>query len=221
MSLCVSVLISFRRAFCASILRAHSVSTVLKKPKKPRRKFGRHFLRPGTNGGVLSLIARMRVLITPVTPWWGGREIFGNNGPCHAGQVAELPHCVYRLTHCAALLHSLPAWLGLASLRTAARWLASRARRAQRHHTCITSGGTSVISVFDEACRWAAGVRYGVTPGGVPERLASRTPPRPNQIFADLIGPMAFILAVRVSRRASDTHMPSGKMSRQRGWKFY
>ena len=83
-----------------------------------------------------------------------------------------------------------------------------------------TSGGTSVISVFDEACRWAAGVRYGVTPGGVPERLASRTPPRPNQIFADLIGPMAFILAVRVSRRASDTHMPSGKMSRQRGWKF-
>ena len=170
-------------------MRDHSASTVLKKPKTPRRKCGRHFLRPGTNGGGVFIACMRAALLPPLPDGGGGREILALMAPAVPGRLRSYRIVFIAQRYC---IHCRLG-SGLLYLRTAARWLASRARRAQRHHTCITSGGTSVISVFDEACRWAAGVRYGVTPGGVPERLTSRTPPRPNQIFADLIGPMAFI----------------------------
>ena len=52
--------------------------------------------------------------------------------------------------------------------------------------------------------------------GVSPEINQARTPPRPNQIFADLIGPMAVYPRRTSPEAASDTHMPSRKMSRQR-----
>ena len=52
---------------------------------------------------------------------------------------------------------------------------------------------------------------------GCPQRLTRPEPHRdPIKSSHDLIEPMASFLAVRVSEGASDTHMPSGKMSRQR-----
>ena len=158
-------------------------------------------------GGGFSVLARVPWCLLPPFPDGGrGREIFGGNGPCHAKKVAELPHW-----YCAALFIA-----GLAQ----ARFIqglplvgSHRARaRLSANHACI-----GIIRLFV----WTAGVfawrhSWGL-PRDQPDQDPTATQSNPRR---DLIGPMAFILAVRVSEGDSDTHMPSGKMSRQRSRKL-
>ena len=116
-------------------------------------------------------------------------------------RIGIAQRCLIAFIHCR---------LGSSSLhsRTAARWLASRARQAQ-HHSCLHRHHPSVCM---DGGRPRLASLLGVTQG------SARPGPHRDPIKSshDLIEPMAFILAVRVSEGASDTHMPSGKMSRQR-----
>ena len=85
-------------------------------------------------------------------------------------------------------------------------------RRLVAIHACISSIIICLYVLRMDGGRPRLASLLGVTQG------SARPGPHRDPIKSshDLIEPMAFILAVRVSERASDTHMPSSKMSRQR-----